>query len=193
MNPGLTHKLYSKYPAIFARRCGFEHGDGWYGIIDTMCLAMSANLTQLLVIEESRALALGIERCEKTGKYWLEVGIPQVVAAQVKEKFGTLRFYYDLEYEPLFRELAFGDDPLPEASAIADQFSSFLQGIVHYACTLSGRVCEVTGKAGEMHTTGGMPNGWLRTLNREFARTDEFCRSRNYLPLADFPRTEDRS
>lgn len=59
---------------------------------------------------------------------------PQVVARQVKEKFGDLRFYYD------------GGD-------------EYVSGIVTMACTFSSTTCERCGKPGEK-TRGG----WIRVL-----------------------------
>lgn len=59
--------------------------------------------------------------------------VPQVVAAQVKEKFGTLRFYYD------------GGD-------------SVIEGMVYMAESMSGVTCEVCGAPG---TTGG--SGYIST------------------------------
>ena len=59
---------------------------------------------------------------------------PQVVAIQVKEKFGTLRFYYD------------GGD-------------TKIDGMVRMAESMSGCTCEVCGSPGEIR--GG---SWLRCL-----------------------------
>ena len=77
MSPELDRKLCERHPQIFANRhgdpdstamCrGFECGDGWYALIDTLCLALQ------------RETDLG--------------GGQQVVATQVKKKFGTLRFH----------------------------------------------------------------------------------------------------
>jgi len=183
MKQELTEKLYIKYPAIFAQHCGFEHSDGWYGIIDTLCEALSEGYIRLLEVDEERAKGLGIACDEDSGKYWLEVQPPQIVALQVKEKFATLRFYYALEFDPRFEKLAFGDQALPAAQAIASEYRSFYHGILHYAIILSAKVCEVTGRAGELHTTSGEPFGWRRTLNREFAQSDPICRSRDYQPI----------
>jgi hypothetical protein len=60
--------------------------------------------------------------------------IPQVIAAQVKEKFGTLRFYY-----------SGGDD--------------IIDGMVRMAESMSAVTCEECGSPGT-RTTGG----WIRTL-----------------------------
>jgi hypothetical protein len=68
-----------------------------------------------------------------------EVGkaVPQVVATQVKEKFGTLRFY-----------TSGGDD--------------YTRGVEAMAEAMSGVTCETCGKPG---TTGG--GGWITTLCEE--------------------------
>jgi hypothetical protein len=60
--------------------------------------------------------------------------IPQVVATQVKEKYGTLRFYY-----------AGGDD--------------MIDGMVSMAEAMSERTCETCGAPGKLRT-----DGWLKTL-----------------------------
>ncbi len=77
MNKELQNKLYNKYPKIFRQKnlpmtqtcmCwGLECGDGWYDILDRLC--------------------------EKIQNYVDATGCSQVEASQVKEKFGTLRFY----------------------------------------------------------------------------------------------------
>jgi hypothetical protein len=59
---------------------------------------------------------------------------PQVVASQVKEKFGTLRFYY-----------SGGDD--------------YVSGVIRFAESMSCVTCEVCGAPGE--TSG---RSWIRTL-----------------------------
>ena len=77
MNAELDDSLCTRWPAIFrdrqadpARSCmgaGFECGDGWFWLIDQACAALQA----------------------QTDHY----GAPQPVAAQVKQKFGSLRFH----------------------------------------------------------------------------------------------------
>ena len=86
MSPELDNKLVSKYPKIFANRYGdmqttamcwgFECGDGWYALLDTAC-----NLIQQHIDWRNKVA--------KTP----EDMVDQVVAEQVKEKFGGLRFY----------------------------------------------------------------------------------------------------
>jgi hypothetical protein len=69
--------------------------------------------------------------------------IPEVKIGQIKEKFGTLRFYYD------------GGD-------------SVVQGMVSFAEALSGNICEMTGEAGSLCKKGkGMT--WYKTLSERKA------------------------
>lgn len=77
MTQELQDALFAKYPSIFQQRTlspkdtcmcwGIECPDGWYGLIDNMC-----------------------EELTKLEKEW-DV---KVICQQIKEKFGTLRFYH---------------------------------------------------------------------------------------------------
>jgi hypothetical protein len=67
MKPELENQLFERYPAIFERERSIACGDGWFDLIDTLC--------------------------EQLQHSTAEQGMPQVHAAQVKEKFGGLRFY----------------------------------------------------------------------------------------------------
>ncbi len=131
MRNDLDEMLCKKYPKIFADRnkpmtetcmCwGFEHGNGWYNIIDQLCGNIQSH----------------IDWKEKQGH-----NVPQVVAEQVKEKFGTLRFYY-----------RGGDD--------------IIDGMVRMAESISSVTCEVCGNAGKSNTSG-----WIKTLCEEHRKKD---------------------
>ena len=79
MKKELQNKLFEKYPKIFRQKdlpkqetcmCwGFQCGDGWYDLIDTLCSCIQRRVDY------------------KGGN--------QVEATQVKTKFGGLRFYTD--------------------------------------------------------------------------------------------------
>lgn len=70
-----------------------------------------------------------------------EYSPPEVYVAQIKEKFGTLRFYYD------------GGDEV-------------IDGMVRFADYLCSKTCEETGSEGELCVRGG----WYRTLSEERAK-----------------------
>jgi len=137
MSPELDVKLVEKYPLIFKDRhasmqttamCwGFECSDGWYNIINALCFQIQSHIDW----RNSQREAL-----LKNNPYNVKINdeVPQVVAVQVKEKFGTLRFYVDG-----------GDDTT--------------DGMIRMAEAMSAVTCEVCGSPGECR--GG---GWIRTL-----------------------------
>jgi hypothetical protein len=96
-----------------------------------------------------------------------------MVADQVKQKFGTLRFYYTLEFEPNIQEL-YKSKKYPDLTEVVERYRAFFDGIVHMAEAMSGRTCEITGKKGEMCVRGG----WYTTLCEEKAKELEYtpCR-----------------
>ena len=137
MREELDNRLCTEYPKIFANRhgdmketlmCwGFEHGDGWFNIINALC----GNIQNHIDWQNERR-----ERLLKDNPHNHKIPdeVQQVVAVQVKEKFGTLRFYYDG-----------GDD--------------MIDGMVRMAESMSAVTCEVCGKPGKQ--SGG---GWISTL-----------------------------
>ncbi|WP_321815136.1 MULTISPECIES: hypothetical protein [unclassified Paraburkholderia] len=122
MSPELEAKLCTSYSLIFAVEktlCsdggaatsqfaarGFECGDGWYDLIDVLCL--------------------NLQHATKNGA-------PQVVAVEVKEKLGGLRF------------CACGQN---------DEQA----GMIQLAETMSARLCDVCGNRGKL-----VRNGWIKT------------------------------
>lgn len=121
MNDKLTAELVKKYPIIFrdfhgkaedtAMCWGFECGDGWFGLLDQAC----SELQELMNAEPEL----------------------EIVATQVKEKYGTLRFY---------------------VSSATDK----AYDIIHFAENKSAITCE---ECGNETANGTKPyNGWERTL-----------------------------
>lgn len=127
MNDDLEKKLYTAFPRLFRPRgkprvrltgYGIQTGDGWYRLI--------------------------YELCEQIQKHADEKHF-DVLATQVKEKFGGLRFYLRGADEHI--------DKLIEEAELK-------------SCTM----CEVCGEPGARRTSGG----WLRTMcdkhNEEYLR-----------------------
>jgi len=114
MKRELDDLLCQRYPLIFAERnrsmketcmCwGFACGDGWFDLIDALC-----------------------ERLQ----YWTDHnGAPQVVAIQVKEKWGQMCFY-------------------PRGTISQEQ-----QGMIWMAEALSARICDQCGAPGQIQVHG---------------------------------------
>ena len=107
----IPHREWNKNSPI--RLFGFECGEGW------------AVLLKVLMNDIQHHIDWNNKESEV---------VPQVVLQQVKEKFGTLRFYYKG-----------GDD--------------YIHGLVALAESMSAHICEDCGSTGERR--GG---GWVRTL-----------------------------
>jgi len=108
---------------------GVECDDGWYDL-----------------------LADAMEKVQLVCDLSTQAGKPcQLVASQVKEKFGTLSFYY-------FTECS---DPVVHR---------VLDDIIGAAERSSSSVCERTGKRGALCVRGG----WYKTLSRAQARLEGY-------------------
>jgi hypothetical protein len=154
---------------------GFECGNGWFNILDQLMssiqhhidwkdkqrkwaidyneMAAQAKAGNFDLFEETMKAQPNDEYKEKrlgeivAGDFrQVPDSIPQVTLDQVKEKFGTLRFYY-----------SGGDD--------------YISGMVSFAESLTAVICESCGNPGERR--GG---GWVHTYcdpceeKRELAR-----------------------
>ena len=128
MKKELDELLCSKYPKLFVERdlpmsqtcmCwGFSCGDGWFNIIDRLCANIQGHIDWKNRTEEV---------------------VPQVVVKQVKEKFGTLRFY-----------ISGGDE--------------YIHGLVAMAESMSAVTCESCGASGKLYGAGEKGiTGWMHT------------------------------
>ena len=123
MKQELDRLLCEKYPKMMVNRnknmqetcmCwGFECGDGWFNILDQL---------------------MGNIQHHIDWKNRKEEVVAQVTLDQVKEKFGTLRFYY-----------SGGDD--------------VIDGMVRMAEAMSGVTCEECSAPAQTHGPG-----WIRTI-----------------------------
>ena len=103
-------RMEETYPKMFSGKYGgFAVSAGWWSMLEKLCAVIQQHVDNH-------------KEC------------PQVVVEQIKEKFGTLRFYYQ------------GGD-------------EFVSGAVWLAESLSGNMCEECGAPGK-RTQGG----WVRTL-----------------------------
>lgn len=121
--------MEERFPEMFKDRRygGFAVGEGWWPMLETLCSTIQSHIKHN---NERRARLL------EKNEYNVEIPdeIPPVKIEQIKEKFGTLRFYYQG-----------GDD--------------FVHGAAWLAESLSGIICEECGAPGERRS-----GGWVRTL-----------------------------
>ena len=116
-----VENLHSRYPKIFTEQYGgVAVGPGWWPIIESLCAQIQSHL------DHRNGLA----------KQYPDQHNPvtQVTVAQIKEKFGGLRFYYDG-----------GDDSV--------------YGMVRMAESWASKSCEECGNVGKRSG-----EGWVRTL-----------------------------
>ena len=196
MKAELQEKLFDKYPKIFGDRTkpmtetcmcwGLDVGDGWYDLIDTLCEALTYTYTTSIEVDEEDGKRLGIK--PYSDSYYFTVEPPQVIATQVKEKYGTLRFYYRSEFDEKIIYLL-ETKKYPDLEKVNDRFYNFIDGVVHFAEIASGRTCEITGQSGELHASGGSMDGWLKVLNKEYAKTA--LADRDYVPYSEIPKNEE--
>jgi len=155
MRKELDEALCARYPLVFRDRnenmqntamCwGFECGDGWYNIIDTLCGLLTSDYRQAksrydhLVEVGAGGILYGTktvtqEAIDEAKAKLDEETLKVPVAAQVKEKFGGLRFY---------------------VNGTTDKHHNYIS----FAESMSYRTCEECGAAGKTYT-----NGWHTTL-----------------------------
>ena len=113
-------EMHDLYPEMFAHPYGgISVGPGWWPIIASLCRNIQGHIDWKN------------EQCDKYGR---GDGCVQVTVAQIKEKFGGLRFYADG-----------GDDTT--------------DGMIRMAEAWAAHACEECGAPGTMRH-----GGWIRTL-----------------------------
>jgi hypothetical protein len=164
MREELDLKLVEKYPLIFKNRYGnmqetamcwgFSHGDGWYNIIDILCGLLYSKYRQAKERYETR-VEIGVGNALYGTRIVTQEDIDEAklkmdeeaekvpVAAQVKEKFGGLRFYVDRATDEQYNYITFAE-------------------------CMSYRTCEQCGKPGTYY-----PFGWHHVACDEHATEED--------------------
>ena len=128
MKVELQNYLKNKFPTIYPENFSFECNDGWFRII----LWLSRYI-EMYVTQQN-------EMAEKNPQFYQPV--KNLVAKQVKQKFGTLRFYFEGGNE-------------------------HLTTIVRYTEFISGYICEETGV---LEDVGYNSKNYIQTLNKDLAK-----------------------
>ena len=141
MKKELDEALCAKYPKIFKDRhgdmketlmCwGFECGDGWYQVLDSLCGNIQNHIDWS---HKNHEWDLKWNAEHANEQRTVREIVEQVVAVQVKEKFGGLRFYYEGGNEQVY-------------------------GMVRMAESWAAVTCETCGAPGKSRS-----GGWIRTL-----------------------------
>lgn len=110
-------RMTEQYPKMFSQPFGgFAIGEGWWPIVESLCHNIQHYLDWINKNHDAHPV------------------VEQVVVAQIKEKFGGLRFYYDG-----------GDDRV--------------YGMVRMAESWASHSCETCGAPGTSRS-----GGWIKTL-----------------------------
>jgi hypothetical protein len=132
MTPKLQQQLMKKYPSVFGLTSdvtiypislGISVGDGWYGLVEKVCKHLY--------------------------KVKNETGL-QFEATQIKEKFGSLRFYVS------------DDNRLVKITPY--QRSKVSSDLIDFISSVEGesiKMCEICSSDGELKSTRGW---WAKTL-----------------------------
>lgn len=148
MNKHLEKYFIETYPKIFSemygpvdKTCmhwGITCGDGWFNLLNALCYKIQSRIDK---------------RADDLKNGYVIHGdfdlIPQVVAKQIKEKFGTLRFYYHG-----------GDETI--------------DNYVEMAAAMSAFICE---ECGISDLSLGQTTNWIRNLCPKCAK--KFITKRN--------------
>jgi len=167
MKQELQEKLFQKYPKIFRQKSlspqetamcwGISCGDGWYHIIDTLCASIQhvvdypreqVEYYHSLVKKEREKDEKDqdkklLETYEDSLYEYEKQVIDQIEAVQVKEKFGSLRFYVT-------------------GYPVNDKTAARITAYISFAELLSSRTCEICGAPGMSQS-----EGWIKTRCKE--------------------------
>ena len=193
MNEDLEKKLYADFPVLFqehnldmSQTCmcwGLECGDGWEPIIRQACEILSSKRSGAIRKKDAYPYQDKLEvwfhnKCRKIERL---LHIPHgtlyqarydkfkqfkgfgVKFTQVKEKFGTLRMYYDIYnlYTP--EEVKdVSEETLKNEYA---RYAGYVNGVLSFAEELSEHTCEKDGKPGVLST-----KGWWKVLCEDCAK-----------------------
>jgi len=124
MRKDYQEKLLSEYPIILQNMnkgpkysglgFGIECDDGWYPLLN--------KLLRFLQWHKDKN------------------NYPQVIATQIKEKYGALRFYFNYDSDSF------------ESS---NKNTAYLEGAIGFAESMSSTICEVCGNPGKIERVAG--------------------------------------
>ena len=175
---------------------GIECGDGWEPIIRNMCKMISSRGTSYIrlrpIFPNADKLWMRLGMYAQPVLRWLErkLNLPsyklkfpeikmfekfpgwEVRFTQIKEKFGTLRVYYDVY--PRFTEEEASRFDRQSVAVSGERFSGYVEGVTCFAEYLSSKTCEKDGKEGNLTRSG-----WWKTLCSDCAGESNSTKDNN--------------
>lgn len=164
-------EIEKKYPELFSNcYCGNSCPQGWANILESVCSIMD-----WFRIGGGRYFDLNPELQDKHKKC-SPLGCPtmKLTIAQVKEKFGGIRIYYDYEFlkseDPLFLTFDY-EKYLDVVRGYIDE----IDGAIRMAEKMSYKTCQTTGAEGSL----GVKNGWYATYSKELGEKHGYKTTKN--------------
>jgi hypothetical protein len=178
------HDLFQEKDLDMTQTCmcwGIECGDGWEPIIRSMCVMIVSRNRHTArlkgpftgafdlytrLTDKAKPILRLLEKIFQRPKYsWQFPAIMLyeifpgwgVRFTQIKEKFGTLRVYYDVYNKYTEEDLQRFDKKSVEIAE--EHYIGFLDGVISYTEYLSSKTCENDSNPGSLSR-----HGWWRTL-----------------------------
>lgn len=181
--------FFKHYPKMFVKTdfpmksaiyFGLECGDGWFTLLDDLCYNIQYDIDHNWTYEVPKYIVklqrlsnrrkwvrkiMG-KHIEKIRNYLIDTNKikriypQQVVVTQIKEKFGTLRFYY-----------VGGNERIA--------------GYISFAESLTSYICEACGTTMNVGST----NGWIRVICKECAEETNVIQHWFPNPNCIYPKT----
>lgn len=187
MSPDNELELYKKYPELFAEKdldqtqtcmCwGIECGNGWKTILENLCKTINTRLTpsarckKIFPWEDEIKEWLNnlFRKIEKSFNLpWNTLYVPErryyqryptykFTFSQIKEKFGTLRVYYNFDIG--YKDSDVEDLDPEDLKNNEIKILGYIDGAIQLAECMSAVTCERCGVAGKLRQSG-----WVKCL-----------------------------
>lgn len=134
----ILQEMVGKYPRLFHGSKPRAHSDiqpGWKALVDGLCYRIDGMLTE----EQARRFAV----------------------KQIKEKLGTLRFYFSFDCDveqPFAEQHSTGTPEMRSALDVDRKIDTFgkISAAIEDAISLSNRTCSVCGQPGRLRQLHGL-------------------------------------
>lgn len=184
MKQELQQKLYKKYPELFGQRklsqmqsamfWGIETGDGWYDIIDNMCLLIQSHIEnereeRARNLVYNRALARAVAGNTRDLNYFYRklYKNEEVLQKRVDE---DIKSNSPRPVRPAFPQIEFTQikEKFGGLRVYTNYSSDYIYGVIRMADAMSYKICETCGKPGKRRG-----NSWMYISCDEHTREQD--------------------